>query len=201
MMKILRSDLEQMAGRPDQYPGETLPEFALAGRSNVGKSSFINRFCFRKRLAYTSQTPGKTRTVNFYRINDSFRLVDLPGYGFARVSKAEQDLWAERIHRYLTERENLLQVFLVVDSRHEPSAGDVKMMEWIRASHFPPLVLCSKLDKIPRTKQAAALKKIRNTLGVDDDHLFPFSAQSGQGIERVQDLVATCLKSAEDRKE
>ena len=135
-MKIKNIELEQVAGFKAQWPKDNLSEIAFVGRSNVGKSSFINSFSNRKAIARTSSKPGKTRTINFYRVNDSFRLVDLPGYGFAKVSKAEKAKWDKLINEYLHDRENLKEVFLIVDIRHEPTALDKQMYEWIIDSGY-----------------------------------------------------------------
>ena len=140
-MKIISSELEKIAGIISQYPQINLEEIAFVGRSNVGKSSFINAFLNRKNLARTSSKPGKTRTVNFYNVNNDFRLVDLPGYGYAKVSKSEKEKWKEIIETYLSNRENLLEVILIVDIRHAPSKEDVIMYNWLLEYGFTGYVL------------------------------------------------------------
>lgn len=146
------SRLEKIAALPEQYPPSDLGEIAFAGRSNVGKSSLINSLIQRKNLARTSSKPGKTRTVNFYNVDDAFRLVDLPGYGYASVSKAEKEKWAETIETYLHQRENLYEVILVVDSRHEPTVQDKQMYEWILHLGFTGFVVATKTDKLSKNK-------------------------------------------------
>ena len=143
-MKIISSELEQIAAIISQYPDSNLKEVAFAGRSNVGKSSFINAFINRKNLARTSSKPGKTRTVNFYKINNSFRLVDLPGYGYAQVSKSEKEKWGVIIETYLSNRENLCEVILIVDIRHAPSKEDVMMYNWLLEYGFSGYVIATK---------------------------------------------------------
>ena len=149
-MKIIKSDLQSIAVKPEQYPKDDLIEIAFAGRSNVGKSSFINSMINRKNLARTSSKPGKTRTINFYLINGEFRLVDLPGYGYAQVSKAEKEKWGHIIEEYLSKRENLREVILIVDIRHEPTNDDLMMYNWIKSFGFKGLVIATKADKISR---------------------------------------------------
>ena len=135
-MKIFKAELERVAVKPNQYPDTNLPEIAFAGRSNVGKSSFINSLVNRKSLARTSGKPGKTRTINFYNINDEFRLVDLPGYGYAKVSKEEKEKWGYIIEEYLNNRENLVEVIQLVDIRHSPTKEDIMMHNWLNYSLF-----------------------------------------------------------------
>ena len=150
-MKIKSVNLDQVAGFTSQFPNDNFEEIAFAGRSNVGKSSFINSFLDKKNLAKTSSKPGKTKTINFYKINDKFRLVDLPGYGYAKVSKKEKEKWNNLIHKYLYERENLKEVFLLVDIRHAPTKQDKEMYDWIIDSGFTGFVIATKYDKIPKT--------------------------------------------------
>ncbi|MDO4593753.1 MAG: ribosome biogenesis GTP-binding protein YihA/YsxC [Tissierellia bacterium] len=178
-MKIKKSELEQVAGFKSQYPKDNLPEIAFAGRSNVGKSSFINAMLNRKNLARTSSKPGKTRTVNFYRINDEFRLVDLPGYGYAKVSKKEKDKWKDIINTYLNTRENIKEVFLLVDIRHEPTNQDLMMYEWILDQGFTGFVIATKYDKIAKSKIDKYLNQVQKKLNIEDRGLiFAFSAQN-----------------------
>ena len=167
-MKISKSDLQAIAVKPAQYPIDDLPEIAFAGRSNVGKSSFINSMLNRRELARTSSKPGKTRTINFYLVNDSFRLVDLPGYGYAKVSKAEQKKWGEIIDRYLTSRENLREVILIVDIRHRPTDQDLMMYNWIRSFGFTGIVIATKADKISRGNWQKHIKIIKDKLNIQD---------------------------------
>ena len=152
LVKINKAELEKVAVLEKQYPLANLPEFAFAGRSNVGKSSFINAMLNRKNLARTSSTPGKTRTINFYKVNDDLRLVDLPGYGYAKVAKAEKEKWAGIINRYLEKRENLLETILLVDIRHEPTDLDKQMYDYILHSGFSGIVIATKKDKIKKSQ-------------------------------------------------
>lgn len=193
-MKIINPGLEAMAVRADQYPSDDLLEIALAGRSNVGKSSLINKFVGRKKLAYTSSIPGKTRTVNFYNVDGLFRLVDLPGYGYAKASAKDQEAWAASIDEYLTTRPCLKEVILVCDLRHEPTALDRQMMDWIRAMDFSGYVVATKADKLPRTKLEAHKKQVMKGLKISDSsRLILFSADTGYGLEEAHDLVARIL--------
>lgn len=188
-MKFPEAVLEAMAVSPEQYPEADLPEIALAGRSNVGKSTLINRVLQRKKLAYTSSSPGKTRTVNFYTVGSQFRLVDLPGYGFARASKEAQAAWAKSIDTYLHTRENLCDVFLLVDLRHPPTALDRQMYAWITQAGFPGHVICTKADKVPRTRQIRHQNEIGHALGAAQNLLFSYSGSDRQGIDAVQALI------------
>ena len=156
-MKINKSDLQAMAVNKEGYPDDQLPEIAFAGRSNVGKSSFINTMLNRVNLARTSGKPGKTRTINFYIVNDSFRFVDLPGYGYAQVSKDERKKWGEIIERYLKDRDNLKAITLIVDIRHKPSPQDVDMYNWVITFGYEPIVVATKADKIARGQWEAAV--------------------------------------------
>ncbi len=185
-MKILKSDLHAIAVNPKQYPDDDLVEFAFAGRSNVGKSSFINSMINRKNLARTSGKPGKTRTINFYIINDSFRFVDLPGYGYAKVSKSQQEKWAKIIEEYLSTRENLKEVVLIVDIRHEPTNQDLMMYNWIKSYGYRGLVIATKSDKISRGNWLKHLKIIRKKLAIEDTKLvIPYSATDKHNVEEV----------------
>ncbi|MDY3052408.1 MAG: ribosome biogenesis GTP-binding protein YihA/YsxC [Ndongobacter sp.] len=193
-MIINNAVLEAMAVSPEQYPEAALPEIALAGRSNVGKSTLINRFANRKKLAYTSASPGKTRTVNFYRIEEVFRLVDLPGYGYAKASKEAQRSWAKSIERYLNQRETLREVLLLCDLRHEPTAQDREMYEWILRRGFRGYVIGTKADKIPRTKLPQHRRIIQQSLKIADGSLiFPYSGFTREGVESIHDLVERIL--------
>lgn len=176
-MKINKSDLHAIAVKKDQYPQDDLPEIAFAGRSNVGKSSFINSMINRVNLARTSGKPGKTRTINFYIINENFRFVDLPGYGYAQVSKSERNKWKKIIESYLTTRENLLDIALVVDIRHEPSAQDLIMYEWILSFGYRGLVIATKADKISKGNWKKHINIIKKKLDVKDENLIiPYSS-------------------------
>ena len=193
-MKIIKSDLHAIAVNPSQYPQDDLPEIAFAGRSNVGKSSFINSMINRKNLARTSGKPGKTRTINFYIINDEFRFVDLPGYGYAQVSKAEQKKWGDIIDKYLTNRENLREIILIVDMRHEPTAQDLMMYNWIKAFGFSGIVLATKADKISKGSWQKNLKVIRQKLDIKDaELLIPYSSEDKTNKEEVWGILSERL--------
>jgi len=187
---IKKAELETVLGITSRLTVNSQPEFAFAGRSNVGKSSLINALLNRKALARTSSQPGKTQTINFYHINDEFYFVDLPGYGYAKVSKEIQEKWGRMIEKYLTMSEQLLLVFLLVDIRHEPSENDKAMYEWISESGFRPVIIATKLDKIKRSQKDKQLKLIRQSLGLDADTvLIPFSAETKQGCEEIWQLM------------
>ena len=198
-MKIITSALEAMAALPSQYPTEELPEIAFAGRSNVGKSTLINSLCQRKKLAYTSATPGKTRTVNFYRIEaeweearHAFRLVDLPGYGYAKASRKAQEEWAAGINTYLESRSMLREVILLCDLRHAPTALDKQMYTWIRSNGYVGHVIATKADKVPVTKIRAQQKVLAQTLGSDVAHIHPYAgnvATKSFGSEELRLLL------------
>lgn len=192
-MKIKSADLEVVAGFIDQFPESDLAEIALAGRSNVGKSSFVNTLIERKSFAKTSSKPGKTRTVNFYNINNDFRLVDLPGYGYAKASKADMDKWADLINDYLVSRENLSEIFLIVDSRHEPSAQDKEMYAWILENGFSGYVIATKLDKIGKSRQDQVKKMIAKALDAPRDNIITFSSQDKTGRDKVLGLIEEIL--------
>lgn len=193
-MKIISSELEQIAAIISQYPQSDLKEIAFAGRSNVGKSSFINAFLNRKNLARTSSKPGKTRTVNFYNVNNEFRLVDLPGYGYAQVSKSEKEKWATIIETYLSNRENLMEVILVVDIRHAPSKEDVLMYNWLLQYGFTGYVVATKADKISKGKWNKHIKVIKETLNIKDNELIlPFSSDSKVNLEKIHEQIENIL--------
>lgn len=183
-MKISKAELEKVAVLEKQYPLANLPEFAFAGRSNVGKSSFINAMLNRKNLARTSSTPGKTRTINFYKVNDSLRLVDLPGYGYAKVAKTEKEKWAGIINRYLENRENLLETILLVDIRHEPTDLDKQMYDYIIDSGFSGIVIATKKDKIKKSQVDKHISIIAKKLGVEHrENIIPFSSSEKNEVK------------------
>lgn len=194
-MKIIKSDLDAIAVEPKQYPKDELPEVAFAGRSNVGKSSFINSMINRKNLARTSGKPGKTRTINFYIINDSFRFVDLPGYGYAQVSKKEKEKWGHIIEEFLVNRETLREVVLIVDIRHEPTAQDVIMYDWIKSFGYSGIVIATKADKISRGAYQRHIKIIKNKLKIKDVNLIlPYSAEKKTNKEEVWEVFKDIIK-------
>jgi len=190
-MKIKNTGLIITAGRQDQYPNTLCKEVAFAGKSNVGKSSMINALLNRKKLARTSGAPGKTRTVNFYSVNDEeLVLVDLPGYGFARVSKKEKEKWKKMIEVYLHNREQLREVILLIDIRHEPSENDLIMYNWIKEFGFTGLVIATKADKIPKGKIQKHIKEIKKKLKIDEEGLIiPFSSENKMNRDLILDML------------
>lgn len=173
-----------------------LPEIALAGRSNVGKSSFINKLINRKNLARTSSKPGKTQTLNFYKINDIFYFVDVPGYGYAKVSKKEKEKWGPMMEEYFTTRENLKVAMLITDLRHEPTKDDISMYEFLKYHDLNVVVVATKLDKIPKNKRAQHISRTRKTLQLaKEDILLPFSSETGEGKEEAWSIVEKYLKN------
>lgn len=189
-MIIRNVELETVCGITSRIPENTLPEIAFAGKSNVGKSSLINALMNRKALARTSAQPGKTQTINFYNINNAMYLVDLPGYGFAKVPESERVKWGKMIERYLHRSRQLLAVFLLADIRHRPSANDKTMYEWIVYQGFRPIVIATKLDKLKRSQVQKAVKEVREGLGLSpDDLLIPFSAETKQGRDEIWQVM------------
>lgn len=185
-MKIRSSEIVVSAIRKEQYPAEGLPEIALVGRSNVGKSSATNALLNRRNFARTSQTPGKTRTINFYKINNEFYFVDLPGYGYAKVSKSEKDKWGVIMERYLQDRQELCAIFLLVDIRHEPTNDDVMMYEWIKHFGYECVVIATKADKISRGQYQKHISIIRKKLQLEkDEKVIPLSSSKKTGVEDV----------------
>ncbi|EZP76359.1 GTP-binding protein YsxC [Parageobacillus genomosp. 1] len=185
-MNVTKAEIVISAVKPEQYPAGNLPEFALAGRSNVGKSSFINKMVNRKNLARTSSKPGKTQTLNFYLINESLYFVDVPGYGFARVSKKEREAWGKMMETYFTTREQLRAVVLIIDLRHPPTKDDVMMYEFLKHYDIPTIVIATKADKVPKGKWQKHGKVVRETLKMAaGDELILFSAETGQGKEEA----------------
>lgn len=200
-MKIISSDLHAIAVGPKQYPNDNLPEIAFAGRSNVGKSSFINTMINRTNLARTSGKPGKTRTINFYIINENFRLVDLPGYGYAQVSKTEKEKWGHIIEEYLTNRENLKEIMLIVDMRHEPTAQDLIMYNWIKSFGYSGLVVATKADKISKANWQKNISIIKKKLDVVDTNLIiPFSSSKKINIDKSWKIMDAILKEEKTSK-
>ncbi|AKL94080.1 GTP-binding ribosome biogenesis protein EngB [Clostridium aceticum] len=189
-MKIKTSDFVTSAVAPSQYPEDMLPEVALVGRSNVGKSSTINTMLGRKKLARISATPGKTRTINFFIINKEFYLVDLPGYGYAKVSKTEKASWGKTMETYLASRKNLQEVILLVDIRHEPTNDDKMMYDWLKHFGYGSRVIATKLDKITRSQLQKNLKIIRQKLEMTkEDRILPVSSLKKQGVEEVWNSI------------
>ncbi|HCJ4365939.1 TPA: YihA family ribosome biogenesis GTP-binding protein, partial [Listeria innocua] len=178
------------AVRPEQYPETDLPEYALAGRSNVGKSSFINTMIRRKSMARISQKPGKTQTLNFYKIEEALFFVDVPGYGFAKVSKTEREKWGVMIETYITSREQLRGVIQIVDLRHKPTEDDRMMYEFLKYYDIPVIVVATKADKIPRSKWQKNAKIVRETLDFDpDDKFVLFSSETKMGKDEAWQFI------------
>lgn len=195
-MKINKSELEAIAVKPNKYPSEDLPEIAFAGRSNVGKSSLLNNITGRKKLAHVSGNPGKTRTINFYRINDEFRIVDLPGYGYAKLSRSQTEDWAEMMERYMSKRPNLLKVVQLVDIRHAPSKLDIQMYEYLQYYGLSGIVVATKSDKISTNQKQKCIKVIRETLNMDkEDVVISVSSLKKTGCDKLLEEIEVLLAS------
>lgn len=189
-MIVKHAELETVCGITSKLPENTLPEVAFAGKSNVGKSSMINALMNRKSLARTSSQPGKTQTINFYKINEDAYFVDLPGYGYAKTSLEVKAKWGKMIERYLKNSKKLKRVFLLVDIRHEPSANDKLMYEWILYQGYDPIIIATKLDKIKRSQIDKQVKIVREGLGARKDSLIiPFSAETKQGRDELLNYI------------
>lgn len=202
MMVIRSVELETVAGVTSALPKNQLPEVAFAGRSNVGKSSLINALMNRKSYARTSSQPGKTQTINYYRINDQIYCVDLPGYGFARVSREEKAAWGKMIEKYLVTSEQLAAVFLLLDIRHRPNANDKQMFDWIQYMGYQAIVIATKADKIKRSQIPGQLRQIKEELKADEDTIIiPFSALTRQGREDIWDLMDQVIENAAGNEE
>ena len=190
MRHVNNVSLETVCGITSILPENNMPEIAFAGKSNVGKSSLINGLINRKSLARTSQQPGKTQTINFYNVDEELYFVDLPGYGYAKVSEEVKEKWGQLIERYLHSSSRLVIVFLLIDIRHEPSANDVNMYDWIIHNGYEPVIIATKLDKINRSQIAKQIKLIKNKLKVvEGTMVFPFSATSKQGREEIWEYI------------
>lgn len=186
MLKINEPFLERMAVDEKSYPKDGLKEIVLVGRSNVGKSSFINALTNRKKLAYTSSSPGKTRTINFYNIDNMFRIVDLPGYGYAKISMSEREKWKKIIEEYLVKSQNIALICQIIDVRHEPTKLDLMMYDYIQSTGTDYLIIANKLDKLKSSqilKQISIIKK--SLINLEKDSLIPFSSQDKRGAKEV----------------
>jgi len=193
-MKVTKAEIEISAVSQAQYPASQLPEIALAGRSNVGKSSFINKLIGRKNLVRTSAKPGKTRTLNFYTINDTLYFVDVPGYGYAKVSKGEREQWGAMMEEYFETRETLRLVVLVIDSRHLPTKDDLQMVEYLSYIELPLLIVATKLDKVKRSQRVKQLKAIDVAFSdYENINIIPFSAETGENKEKIWSVIESCL--------
>lgn len=193
-MNIHKAEIVTSAVSPDQYPKSQLAEIALAGRSNVGKSSFINRMLGRKHLVRTSSKPGKTRTLNFYNINDQFHFVDVPGYGYAKVSKQERNKWGQMMEAYFESRQQLSCVVLIVDSRHRPTKEDIQMFDYVSYLQIPLIVVATKYDKLKKNQQSKQLNLIKESLQVDQSvPVIPFSAETGLNKDKLWKTLETYI--------
>lgn len=201
-MVIKNVSLETVCGITSRLPENSLPEIAFAGKSNVGKSSLINAVMNRKSLARTSAQPGKTQTINFYNVNDAFYLVDLPGYGYAKVSEEVKAKWGRMVERYLRQSRQLKAVFLLIDIRHEPSANDRQMYDWIISQGYHPIIIATKLDKLKRSQVPAAVKTVREGLKAGKETIIlPFSALTKQGREEIYEVIDGLIGSGQEEQE
>lgn len=201
-MRIVKSELQAVAVKPAQYPADDMPEIAFAGRSNVGKSSLLNLLTGRKSLARVSASPGKTRTINFYLINDTFRIVDLPGYGYAKAAKSVTENWGRMMESYLSGREGLLKVVQLVDIRHEPTAQDVQMYEYLRHYGLDGIVVATKADKISGSQRSKCISVIRKKLSLTaEDTVIPVSSLKKTGNDVLLERIEELLKNGEDFSE
>ena len=185
-MKINKAEIITSAAKKEQYPTTNLKEIALAGRSNVGKSSFINKIINRRNLVRTSSKPGKTQTLNFYNINDVFCFVDVPGYGYAKVPKAEKEKWARMMEEYFETRENLGLVMLILDLRHNPTQDDFNMYHYIKHFDIPVIVVATKADKVKKSMKQKNINQIKIKLDIDlNDPVIAFSSETGEGKDLI----------------
>lgn len=200
-MKIIDAELETVCGVTSKLPKNHLPEIAFCGRSNVGKSSLINSLMERKKLARTSQQPGKTQTLNFYKVNSALYLVDLPGYGYAKNSQANREAWGVMIQNYLTGSEMLRYVFQLVDIRHDPSTDDQKMYDWLTYLGFDPIIIATKSDKLKPREIESHMDRISEVLGLGSDAIIvPFSSVTKQGLDTLNDFMDQVVENEKDLK-
>ncbi|HJC62965.1 MAG TPA: ribosome biogenesis GTP-binding protein YihA/YsxC [Candidatus Blautia merdavium] len=198
-MVIKHVALDLVCGITSTLPVNEVPEIAFAGKSNVGKSSLINALMNRKALARTSASPGKTQTINFYNVNHEMYLVDLPGYGYAKVSQSVKEQWGKMIERYLHQSKQLKAVFLLIDIRHKPSENDRNMYEWILHNGYEPIIIATKLDKLKRSQVPKQLKILREGLDlIPGTKIIPFSAQTKQGRDEIWDLAEQLIFGTEE---
>ena len=201
MMIIKQAELETVCGITSKLPENAFPEVAFAGKSNVGKSSLINGLLNRKSLARTSSQPGKTQTINFYKVNGDLYLVDLPGYGYAKVGNEIKAKWGRMIENYLHGSKQLKAVFLLVDIRHEPSANDKDMYQWIVAQGYEPVIIATKLDKIKRSQVQKQIKILKEGLKLlPGTQLIPFSAETKQGRDEIWDVICSFVEEPSDER-
>lgn len=198
-MVIKNVSLETVIGVTSKIPENHMPEIAFAGKSNVGKSSLINALMNRKSLARTSAQPGKTQTINFYNINNALYFVDLPGYGYAKVSLEAKEKWGKMVEKYLRKSKQLKAVFLLIDIRHEPSANDRQMYQWILSNGYQPIIIATKMDKLNRSQLQKHVKMVREGLDVAKDTIvIPFSAVSKQGRDEIYALIDDMMQAVEE---
>ena len=188
-MKIKDIRMDMSAVKKEQYPDDGLPQSAFVGRSNVGKSSSINTLLNRKKIARVSQTPGKTRTINFYKINSEFYFVDLPGYGYAKLSKEEKSSWGKVMEEYFINSKNLIHVFILVDIRHEPKEDDVLMLDFVRHYGIPVSIIATKSDKVTRNDAAISKRTIKSKMKLEGERILPISALKKTGVEEIWNHV------------
>ncbi len=188
-MKVNNVELDVVAGNSKQFPDSDLIEIAFIGKSNVGKSSLINSLINRKALARTSSKPGKTQTINFYNVESKFYFVDLPGYGYAKVSKKERERWGKFIEQYLYTRKQLKLMVLLIDIRHQPGQNDRLMYDWIVYQGFEPLIIATKMDKLKRSQVNQSVQLIKNTLNANTENIIPFSAVTKQGRDEIWQYI------------
>ena len=201
-MIVKKAELTAVAVKKNQYPQDNLPEVAFAGRSNVGKSSLLNTLTNRKNLARVSGSPGKTRTINFFQINDAFRIVDLPGYGYAKLSKSATEHWGDMMESYLANRDNLRCVIQLVDIRHQPSVQDVQMYQWLQHYGLDGVVVATKADKISRNQFRSQMNMIRKTLGMaPDDIILPVSSLKKSGYEELWSVIEQIVSDDPEEEE
>ena len=184
-------------GTSEQLVPSTVPEICFSGRSNVGKSSLINKILGRKSIARVSSTPGKTVTINFYRLNE-FRLVDLPGYGYAKVSQSEKNRWSQLIDGYFAQNRDIRLVVMLVDSRHKPSKDDLTMLDFLEESGLPTLIALTKVDKLNKTERTNRLAALPDELGCDEEMLLPFSSVTGEGAEQLREILYQVVADEEE---
>ncbi|AEF93574.1 GTP-binding protein engB [Desulfotomaculum nigrificans CO-1-SRB] len=197
-MKIVTAEFVTSAVNPGGYPPEDLPEVAFVGRSNVGKSSLINKLVNRRGLAKTSSTPGRTQLINFFKVNNRFLLVDLPGYGFAKVPETVRAKWGQMIEGYLKNRESLKGVFQLVDCRHTPTVQDRQMYEWLLHYQVPTVVVATKVDKLSNNQWAKQQAVIKKTLSLAPEHLLiAFSAETGRGRDELLQVISHWVLTAD----
>ncbi|OPY90409.1 MAG: putative GTP-binding protein EngB [Syntrophaceae bacterium PtaU1.Bin231] len=192
-MKVTSARFVKSAVAPAHYPEERLPEVAFAGKSNVGKSSLINALANRRGLAQTSSTPGRTRLINFFTLNDRISFVDLPGYGFARVPAELKKSWGPMVEAYLRNRRVLRLVVVILDVRREPSEGDLSLLGWLSHHGLSHIVVLTKIDKVSMNELTKRKKSVREMLGIEDDRIFPFSAVTRQGKDRIWNAITASV--------